>query len=94
MEKTNVFEKCYVYANKEHATFPDEYRVIYEKVTGAIESMDCAENMRAVMRLRYKYGHSFKDIASLLGVTYQWVYELHKTGLSLLENHLTVMLTK
>ena len=94
MEKTNsVFEKCYMYASKERATFPDEYRVIYEMITRAIETMDCAENIRAVMRLRYNYGHTFKDIASLLGVTYQWVYELHKIGVSLLEKHLTVILT-
>ena len=75
-------EKCYVYANKQGATFPDEYRGIYEEITRGIENMDCAENVRAVMRLRYRYGHKFTDIAQTLGITYQWVYELHKIGVS------------
>ena len=80
--------KCYIYANKSGATFPDEYRVIYDEITRGIESMNCAENVRAVMRLRYHYGHKFTDIAQLLGITYQWVYELHKNGTSFLEKHL------
>ena len=83
-------EKCYVYASKPCAQFPDEYRVNYEKVTRGIEDMDCAENIRAVMRLRYRYGHSFKNIGRILGISYQWVYELHKNGVSFLEKHLSV----
>ena len=83
-------EKCYAYATmKNKDQLPDEYRVIYETVTRAIEDMDCNENVRSVMRLRYKYGHKFTDISSLMNLTYQWVYELHKNGASFLEKHLS-----
>ena len=82
--------KCLAYITMQGATFPDEYRVNYEVVVRSIEEMDCAENVRAVMRLRYRYGHSFKCIGKILGITYQWVYELHKTGVSLFEKHLSV----
>lgn len=83
-------EKCYVYASNSGATFPEDYRVIYDEVTRGIEEMECAENVRAVMRLRYRYGHRFTDIAGMLGISYQWVYELHKIGAGLLEKHLSV----
>lgn len=83
-------EKCYTYAtmtNKE--TLPEEYRVNYETITRAIEEMKCTENVRAVMRLRYNYGYKFTDISLLMGLTYQWVYELHKNGVSFLQKHLS-----
>ena len=85
-----LLEKCYAYATMEKDTLPDEYRVNYDKITRGIEEMACAENMRAVMRLRYRYGHKFNDIAQLLGISYQWVYELHKQGVCFLEKHLFV----
>lgn len=83
-------EKCYAYATMQTDTLPDDYRVIYEEVTQAIEEMECNENVRAVMRLRYRYGHKFTDISRLLGITYQWVYELHKNGVSFLRKHMSV----
>ena len=83
-------EKCYAYASMSASQFPEEYRVNYETITQGIEDMDCAENVRAVMRLRYRYGHSFKDIGRILGISYQWVYELHKNGISFLEKHLSL----
>ena len=83
-------EKCYAYATMQPDTLPDDYRVIYEEVTQAIEEMECNENVRAVMRLRYRYGHKFTDISGLLGITYQWVYELHKNGVSFLRKHMSV----
>ena len=85
-----TLEKCYAFASKGDARFPEEYRLIYEEIARGIEFMECVENVRAVMRLRYCYGHRFTDIAGLLGVTYQWVYELHKIGVGLLEKHLSV----
>ena len=88
-----MLEKCYVYARMDLDKFPDEYREIYTTITRAIEELDCAENVRAVMRLRYNYGHKFIDVSRLLGITYQWVYELHKNGVCLLEKHLSVCLT-
>lgn len=86
-------EKCYAYATMNKDALTDDYRVIYEKVTKGIENMECAENVRAVMRLRYAYGHKFNDISKILAISYQWVYELHKLGVSLLEKHLSVILT-
>ena len=83
-----MLEKCYVYANKQDATFPEGYRANYDRITQGIEDMDCTENVRAVMRGRYRYGYKFTDIARILGITYQWVYELHKNGVSFLEKHL------
>ena len=80
-------EKCYTYAKMK---LPDEYRVIYENVTQAIEEMDCNENVRSVMRLRYKYGYKFTEISESMNITYQWVYELHKNGVSFLEKHTSV----
>lgn len=88
----SALDKCYAYASTSRdlcVMFPDEYRAIYEKVTQTIEQMDCAENVRTVMRLRYRYGHQFVDISRLLGVTYQWVYELHKNGVGFLEKLLS-----
>lgn len=85
--------KCYVYANKQISFFPDEYHAIYEEITRGIEDMQCAENIKAVMRLRYRHGHRFTDIADMLGITYQWVYELHKNGVCFLEKLLSVYLT-
>ena len=83
--------KCYAYANRNESTeFPDEYRVNYEELTQGIERMNCAENVRTVMRLRYRYGHKFVDISRILALTYQWVYSLHNKGVCLLEKHLTV----
>ena len=86
----SVLDKCYTYARMESDTFPEEYVKIYDKVVSGIEQMICVETVRAVMRLRYRYGHKFTDISRLLGVTYQWVYELHLKGVSLLEKHLSV----
>ena len=83
-------EKCYAYANTQHDAFTDEYRDIYYRITQGIEKMDCAENVRTVMRLRYNYGHKFVDVGRIIGISYQWVYELHKVGVSLLEKHLSV----
>lgn len=83
-------EKCYAYASKPYAEFPDEYRVNYEMITRAIEEMECGETVRLVMRLRYRHGERFIDIARALGISYQWVYELHKNGVSFLEKHLSV----
>lgn len=83
-------EKCYAYATMRHETFPEEYRVNYENIIRAIEEIECNENVRAVMRLRYRYGHKFTDISRLLGITYQWVYELHKNGVSFLRKHMSV----
>lgn len=83
-------EKCYEYTRKLNVKFPDEYGMIYNEVIDGIEKMDCAENVRSVMRMRYRYGHNFTNIARLMGITYQWVYELHKNGVCLLEKHLSV----
>ena len=84
-------EKCYAYATmKNKETLPDEYRENYENITRAIEEMECNENVRAVMRLRYNYGYKFTDISLSMGLTYQWVYELHKNGVSFLEKHTSV----
>ena len=84
-------EKCYAYAtmtNKEQ--LPDDYRTNYENITRAIEEMECNENVRSVMRLRYTHGCKFTDISVSMGLTYQWVYELHKNGVSFLKKHLSV----
>lgn len=84
-------EKCYAYATmKNKEQLPDEYRVNYETITQAIEEMDCNENVRSVMRLRYGLGYKFTDISNSMGLTYQWVYELHKNGVSFLEKHMSV----
>ena len=85
------FDKCYTYATmKNKDTLPDEYRVNYETITRAIEEMDCNENIRTVMRMRYNYGYKFTEIALLMGLTYQWVYELHKNGVSFFKKLLSV----
>lgn len=86
----NELYKCYAYTTTPHDALTDEYKTIYERVTAFIEKMDCAENVRAVMRLRYRYGYKFVQISQLLGITYQWVYELHKNGVSLFKKHWSV----
>lgn len=86
----NELYKCYAYTTTPHDALTDEYKTIYERVTAFIEQMECAENVRAVMRLRYRYGYKFVQIAQLLGITYQWVYELHKNGVSLFKKHWSV----
>ncbi len=84
-----LLDKCYAYATMTQSSkLPEEYRANYETITRGIEEMVCAENVRAVMRLRYRYGHKFNDIGHVLGISYQWVYELHKNGVSFLEKHL------
>lgn len=83
-------EKCYVYASKGTAQFPVEYRLNYDKVTKLIEKIECAETVRTVLRMRYAHGIPFVEIAKTLGFSYQWVYELHKIGVSLLEKQMTL----
>lgn len=90
---TRLLEKSYEYARFPDLTFPDEYRTIHKVMAEAIEEMNYGENIRSVMRLRYIDGHKFIEISRMLGITYQWVYELHKLGVCFLEKHSSVYLT-
>lgn len=43
-------------------------------------------NVKNVMRMRYINNFSFTNIARKLNVTYQWVFQLHKRGITELAN--------